>query len=329
MKAIVYEQYGPPDVLQLREVEKPTPEDNEVLIRVRATTVTSGDVTVRSLKVPSALFWLLARANYGLTGPRQKILGSDLAGEIESVGQDVTQFSKGDQVFGTTTVDVLGAYAEYVCLPEQGVVAIKPSNMTYEEAAAVSHGALTALWFLRDKGHIQSGHQVLINGASGGVGTFAVQLAKHFGADVTGVCSTANLDLVESLGADKVIDYRRQDFATTGDTYDIIFDVVGKTSFSRCKSSLKPKGVFLAPVWGIRELVQMLWTSMASSKKLIAGVAPARKEDLILLKHLIEAGKIRSVIDRCYPLDQTAEAHRYVDRGHKRGHVAITLERFT
>ena len=326
MKAIVYTRYGPPDVLQVKEVEKPIPKDDEILVRIHATTVTAGDVTLRSLKVPSFLFWVLARINYGLTGPRKTVLGSDLAGEIEAVGRDVKHFRKGDQIFGTTTIDVLGAHAEYTCVPEEGVVAIKPANITYEEAAAVSHGALTALFFLRDKGHIQPGHQVLINGASGGVGTFAVQLAKAFGAQVTGVCSTANLELVKSLGADKIIDYTKEDFTQSNETYDIIFDTVGKSSFSRCKSSLKPEGVFLAPVWGLKELVQMLWTSIASSKKVVIGVTVDRKQDLILLKELIEAGKIKSVIDRRYSLEQIAEAHRYVDQGHKKGHVAITLE---
>jgi 2-desacetyl-2-hydroxyethyl bacteriochlorophyllide A dehydrogenase len=325
VKAILYTKYGPPDVLELQEVQKPIPKENEVLVEIYATTVTAGDATLRSLKVPSFLFWVLARINYGLTGPRKTILGSDLAGRIESVGQDVKRFKEGDQVFGTTTVDVLGAHAEYTCLPEEGVVAIKPANMTYEEAAAVSHGALTALFFLRDKGHIQRGHKVLINGASGGVGTFAVQLAKHFGAEVTAVCSGANFELVKSLGADKVIDYTKEDFTKNGERYDIIFDTVGKALFSRCKSSLKQNGIYLATVYGLREILQMLWTSIASNKKIVVGVAVDRKQDLLILRELIEAGKIKSVIDRRYSLEQIAEAHRYVDQGHKKGHVAIAL----
>ena len=253
-------------------------------------------------------------------------MGVELAGEIEAVGKDVTLFKKGDQVFGIAS-DRLGAYAEYVCRPETGALAIKPANMTYEEAAAVPFGAGTALFFLRDKANIRRGQKALINGASGGVGTYAVQLARYYEAEVTGVCSTANLGLVKSLGADKVIDYTQEDFTKNGETYDIIWDsVVGKTSFSRCKGSLTPKGLYLAVAGGLQEAVQMLWTSMTGGKKVLFGSATESKEDLIFLKELIEAGKIKAVIDRRYPLEQTAEAHRYTDKGHKKGNVVITVE---
>jgi NADPH:quinone reductase-like Zn-dependent oxidoreductase len=327
MKAIVYEKYGPPDVLQLKEVEKPSPKEDEVLIRIHATTVTTGDVNARGfVAVPPGL-GLLARLMLGLRKPKRTILGGDLAGEIEAVGKDVRLFKEGDQVFGIDGSGS-GAYAEYKCMPEEGALAIKPANMTYEEAAAIPFGATAALYFLRDKGNIQSGQKVLINGASGSVGTAAVQLAKYFGAEVTGVCSTTNLELVKSLGADKVIDYTQEDFTKSGETYDVIFDTVRKSSFSRCKSSLKQNGFYLAIAGGLDALIQMLWTSVIGSRKVIFGGGSAceRKEYLIFLKELIEAGKIKSVIDRRYPLEQTADAHRYVDKGHKKGNVVITVE---
>jgi NADPH:quinone reductase-like Zn-dependent oxidoreductase len=321
MKAIVYTKFGPPDVLQLKEVEKPTPKDNEVLIRIYATTVAKEDPGLRS-----------SRGLNGLRKPKNPILGFYLAGEIEAVGKDVRLFRKGDQVYGNTPLNLgLGAYAEYKCMPEEGALALKPVNMTYEEAAAVPNGALTALPFLRDKGRIQSGQKVLIYGASGAVGTSAVQLAKYFGAEVTGVCSTTNLELVKSLGADKVFDYTKEDFTKSGETYDIVFDTVGKISFSRGKSSLKQRGIYLTTVPALLILPQMLWTSKIGSKRVIitfTALRPAREKtkDLVFLKELIEAGRIKAVIDRRYPLEQIAEAHRYVEKGHKKGNVVITLE---
>jgi NADPH:quinone reductase-like Zn-dependent oxidoreductase len=323
MKAIVYTKYGPPDVLQLKEIEKPNPKNNEVLIKIFATTVTLYDCWARSCTAPTG-FGLLSRITSGIRKPKQPILGTELAGEIEAVGQDVKLFKEGDQVFACTAMN-MGAYAEYICLPEEGAVATKPANMTYEEAAAVPQGALTALHFLR-KGNIQSGQKVLIFGASGGVGTAAVQLAKYFGAEVTGVCSTTKLELVKSLGADKVIDYTEEDFTISGQTYDIIFDTVGKSSVSGCRRSLKKSGFYLLTTFGLPKLVQLLWMKLTGSKKVIIGLLKERPEDLVFLGELLEEGKLKSVIDRIYPLEQIAEAHRYVESGHKKGNVVITVE---
>jgi len=323
MKAIVYTKYGPPDVLELKEVEKPTPKDNEVLVKVHAATVTAGDCELRRFDI-SILFWLFVRIMFGLRKPRKKILGQELAGEIVSVGKEVTQFKKGDSIFAATEMR-LGAYAEYACLPSTYAMAIKPANMSYEEAATVPTGGLNALHFLR-KGNIQSGQKVLINGAAGSIGTYAVQIAKSFGAEVTGVDSTRKLDMLRSIGADQVIDYTQEDFTKSGETYDIIFDVVGKSSFSRSIRSLKKKGFYLLANPKLSQMVRGLWVLMINKKKVMTGLASYRTEDLKYLKELIEAGKIKPVIDRRYPLEQTAEAHRYVEKGHKKGNVVITVE---
>ena len=304
MKAIVATRYGSPEVLQLREVEKPTPKDNELLIKVYATSVTAGDCRMRSFTVPP-LFWIPARITLGITKPKQPIYGMELAGEVEAVGSAVTRFKVGDEVFASTLTQNFGAYADYKCLPEAAMVAIKPANMTYEEATAVPIGATTALRLLR-KGNIQRGQKVLIYGASGSVGTYAIQLARYFGADVTGVCSTANLDMVLSLGADHVLDYTKEDFATREEQYDIIFDTVAKFPKSAYAKALAPNGNYVT-------------IARLSSKESLA--------NLNFIRELIEAGKIQAVIDRYYPLEHMVEAHRYVDEGHKKGNVVIAVGR--
>jgi NADPH:quinone reductase-like Zn-dependent oxidoreductase len=327
MKAIVWTKYGAPDVLQLRDVEKPTPKDNEVLTRIHATTVTAGDQEMRSLKVP---LWLRLPVRL-YVGPRKPeritILGQELAGEIEAVGHDVRRFKKGDQVFAATGFS-LGAYAEYICLPAESgdsVLATKPANTTYEQAAAVPVGGLEALHFLR-KGNIRAGQKVLINGAGGSIGTIAVQLAKYFGAEVTAVDSAGKLEMLRSIGADQVIDYTKEDFTTNGKKYDVIFDVIGKSSYSGSMRSLNEQGFYLVANPRVSKMVRGLWTSMTSGKKVITEGASRKAEDLVYLKELIEAGKIKPVIDRCYPLEQAAEAHRYVEKGGKKGNVVIIVD---
>lgn len=322
VKAVVYEKYGAPEVLELREVEKPAPKPKEVLVKIYATTVTAADWRIRSSRVPAG-FWLPVRMAFGLLKPKKSILGTELAGEVEAVGKDVRSFRAGDKLFATTG-GAFGAYAEYIALSEEGALAIKPANMSYEEAASVPFGALTALYFLRDKAAIQSGQKILINGASGGVGSYAVQLAAYFGAEITAVCSGRNLDLVRSLGAARAIDYTKEDFSKSGETYNLIFDTVGKSSFSQCKKLLKQRGIYLTAVAGLPDFVQMLWSRLAGGKRMICAITPERKEDLIFLKELIEAGKIRAIIDRRYRLEQIVEAHRYVEKGHKKGNVVIT-----
>jgi NADPH:quinone reductase-like Zn-dependent oxidoreductase len=333
MKASVYKEYGPPEVLQLAEVEKPTPKENEVLIKIYATSVNYGDLLARNFKEVSPRefnmpfpFWLISKFYFGLGKPKIEILGSEFAGEIDSVGEDVKRFKKGDQVFGYPGQG-MGAYAEYLCFPEDGAVAMKPTNMSYEQSAVVPMGAIMALYLLREKGNIHSGSKVLINGASGSIGSAAVQITKnHFGAEVTGVCGTPRLEFVKSLGADKAIDYTKEDFTQNGETYDLIFDILGKSSFSRCKNSLSENGRYLLASFKMKQLLEMLWTSMRGSKKVICALAPGSTEDLISVKELIEAGKIKAIIDRSFPLEQTAEAHRYVEDGLKMGHVAISVE---
>lgn len=332
MKVIVYEKYGPPEVLELKEVGKPTPKDKEILIKNHASTVNYGDVVARNFKnIPFREFHMPLpfifpmKFVFGIRKPKIKILGSVFAGEIEAVGKDVKRFKEGDSVFGYLGEN-MGAYAQYFCMPEKGVVAVKPANTTYEEAVIHPYGAIMAGSLLK-KGNIQPGQKVLINGASGGIGSAAVQLAKfHYGAEVTGVCGTPRLEFVKNLGADKVIDYTKDDFSKNGETYDLVFDILGKSSFAKVKNCLNPKGRYLLASFKTGKVMQMLWTKFFSSKKVICALAvDAGTDDLVFYKELIEAGKIKSLIDKRFPMEQAAQAHRYVEAGQARGNVVITV----
>jgi NADPH:quinone reductase-like Zn-dependent oxidoreductase len=317
MKAIVYTQYGPPEVLQLKEIEKPVPKDNEILIKIHASAVNSGDWRVRKAE-PFAV-----RLFFGLTKPKKNILGGVLSGVVESTGKNVTKFKTGDEVFGSTGMN-LGTYAEYKCLPENAALAIKPAGITHEEAATIPFGGYTALYFLR-KANIKPGQKVLIYGASGAVGSAAIQIAKHFGAEVTAVCSTNNIEMVKSLGADKVIDYTKENLARSDKLFDVVYETVGKLPFYTCKKLLYKKGKLLLGGAGLGDTVKGAWTSMTSNRKVITGVAMGRPEEILYLKDLVEKGKLRPFIDKTYTLEQIQEAHRHAEGGHKRGNIAITI----
>ena len=319
MKAIKYTQFGSPNVLKVTELDRPTPNNRELLIRVVATTVTSAECGMRRGEPR----W--GRVILGFTRPRRRmrILGTEIAGIVEAVGRDVTRFRPGDQVFGFTGFG-LGGNAEYVVMPENGSLALKPPNISFEEAAAVVDGATTALYFLRDKAKVAPGQSVLINGASGSIGTYAVQLAKSLGAQVTGVCGPGNIDLVRSLGADRVIDYTTRDFTEGGDKYDVIFDTVGTSSFRRCTAALTTRGCYV-PTTGLPNTVLMLWTALTRGPRVVTGMSVKKNDALTFISKLIAADELTIVIDRTYPLEQIADAHRYVEAGHKRGSVVVLV----
>jgi len=322
MKAVLAERYGPPEVLQIREIATPTPKAGEILIRIHATTVTSADWRIRSQTVPKG-FGLIMRLVFGLRKPRQPILGSELAGVVAAIGRDVTRFQVGQRVFAFSDM-AMGCHAEYLCLPEDGMVGATPPGLTDETAAALCFGGTTALDFLR-RARVRPGETLLVNGASGAVGTAVVQLARHAGAEVTGVCSTANLELVRSLGATQVIDYTRDDFSRNGETYDVIVDTVGTAPFSRCRRSLPKGGRLLLVLAGLPDMLKGLWVSLTSGRSVIAGPATVKRDDLLTLAALAEAGAFQPVIDRIYPFEQIVEAHRYVDTGRKKGNVIISV----
>lgn len=323
MKAMTYRQYGGPEVVTLSEVDKPIPNPGEVLIRILATTVTTGDYRARSLNMPAG-FGPIARLVFGLTGPRQPILGTELAGIVEAVGADVINFNPGDEVIAFPG-GAYGSHAEYRTMPEAGTIALKPGNLSFEEAASLAFGSMTALPFLRDKARIKAGDSVLVVGASGAVGTAAVQIARHFGADVTGVTSTSNVELVAALGAHRVIDYTKTDFATTGDTWDIILDTTGTVPFVRCDKSLRAGGRLVAIQGSFAQTLGIGKPSKASGKEVIAGYVPARAEDLRYIAKLASNGELKPVVDRTYRLEDAAKAHAYVDTGRKRGSVVLTV----
>lgn len=329
MKAIVWTKYGPPDVLKLEEVAKPAPKDSEILIKIHATTVTAGDCEMRRLELPLMLSFPMRLYTGYLRPKRITILGQELAGQVEEVGRNVKSFKAGDPVFGTTGFH-FGAYAEYICLPgepdaTQGALAAKPANLTYEEAAAVPTAGFEALHFLR-KANIGPGKKVLIIGAGGSIGSFSIQLARHFGAEVTGVDSTEKLDMMRSIGAQHVIDYTREDYLENGESYDLIIDVVGRSSVPRRLKLLKPGGYYFLAYAGLSHILLGMWTSMRSDKKVKIESSSQKREDLIFLKELIEAGKVRALIDRSYPLEQVPEAHRYSETGGKKGNIAIRVD---
>ena len=325
MKAVLHTRYGPADLLQVTEVATPVPKDNEVLIAVRATTVSTGDCNIRNFTFVTKSMRPIAKLMFGIGKPwKARVLGTELAGEVEDTGKDVKRFKRGDRVVASTGM-AGGGHAQYACLPETGALAIKSDSLSWDEAVAIPFGANTALYFLRDLGKIRAGQEVLIIGASGSIGSAAVQLARHFGATVTGVCSGTNVEMVKSLGADTVIDYTKDDFTRSAHSYDLIFDIVGATTFDRCQNSLKPQGIFLQNIMGLTDMVRILWTSISGGKKLKGGVAMDSPERMQVIAELAAAGKLKPVIDRRYPLERIAEAFTYVERGHKKGNVVITV----
>jgi NADPH:quinone reductase-like Zn-dependent oxidoreductase len=324
MKAILHTAYGPPDELKISDVDKPVPKDSEVLIQVRATTVTAGDCNIRDRTFITPGFKFIAKLMFGFTTPRINILGTEMAGIVEAVGSKVMRFKAGDEVYGSTGM-ALGGHAEYVCIKESGAIGFKLKNISFEEAAATFFAAHTAHYFLKDLGGIRASHKVLVIGASGAVGGFAVQMAKYYGAEVHGLCSTPNLEHVKNLGADRVIDYTREDFIKNGEVYDLVFDIPGRSSFKACRGSLAKKGIFLACNMDWCEVFQILWTPLFGGQKVKGGSATERVEDMLLFNRMIEEGRLKVVIDRIYDMEQIVEAFRYVETGHKKGNVVIRM----